>query len=485
MAIALAPRPSAQPRRRVVLPASDWEPRDYQRPLWDYLEGGGTHAIEIAHRRWGKDDVALHWAAVAGHQRIGTYWHMLPEYAQARKAIWRAINPRTGKRRIDEAFPKELRAQTVDDEMFIRLKCGSTWQVIGSDNYDSLVGAPPIGITASEWSRANPAAWAYLAPILAENGGWWLSITTPIGRNHAKSMLDEARADPSAFAEVSTVEDTGAISLSVVEAQRKKYHAIFGEEAGDALIEQEYWCSFSAAVLGSYWGKLINKAEREDRIGTVDLDPKRKIFIAWDIGVDDPMALWIYQLAPGRIDVVDYYESSGFGFDHYVDWLKERGYAGTHHVPHDAKMREVGAPGARTRIETLILLLKDAGMPADVRLVPNHKVADGINAARKTIPLARFDAKRCAKGLDCLREYKAEWDATNRVFRKIPKHDWASHGADSWRHLSVAWSAPAEQAEEETPMAALTRSMQSARGAEQMTVNELLASMGGRRRLRV
>jgi phage terminase large subunit len=453
---------------RIRLPANDWRPRDYQLPLWNYLEAGGKRAIEIAHRRWGKDDVALHRAACAAHERIGTYWHMLPEYEQARKAIWAAVNPHTGRRRIDEAFPLGLRANTNEQSMFIRFRNGSTWQVIGSDNYEKLVGTPPLGIVFSEWARANPGAWAYLAPILAENGGWAAFITTPIGRNHAKKLLDLAKADPAHwFAEVQTVEDTKAISLQVVEQQRAEYHALYGEEAGDALIEQEYWCSFTAAVLGAYWGKVLAAADREGRICKVDVVPGYPINTAWDIGVDDPMAIWIYQVGPGWLNVIDYYESSGFGFDHYVDWLNERGYkGGIDWVPHDAKMREVGAPGARTRIQTLILLGRNP------QLVPDHKPMDGVNAARKTIPLAKFDATRCAKGLECLREYKAEWDPDLRTFRKKALHNWASHGADAWRHLSVAWTYPHQRPEKkDEPM----------RGAEQMTVNELLRSMAPRR----
>jgi phage terminase large subunit len=179
------------------LPASGWAPREYQLPFWSYLEAGGTRAMEIAHRRWGKDEIALHWSAIAAHQRQANYWHMLPEYAQGRKAIWEATNPHTGRRRIDEAFPKELRAATNAGDMFIRFKNGSSWQVIGSDNYHSLVGTAPAGVVFSEWSRANPAAWAYINPILNENGGWAAFITTPIGNNHAKKMLDgRARIAP-------------------------------------------------------------------------------------------------------------------------------------------------------------------------------------------------------------------------------------------------------------------------------------------------
>src|SRR5580765_7837625 len=123
---------------RISLP-NNWQPRPYQANLWRYLEQGGKRAVAIWHRRAGKDDVALHWTAVAAHQRTGSYWHMLPEASQARKAIFDSINPHSGKRRIDEAFPRELRELTRENEMFIKFKSGSTWQLVGSDNYNSLV----------------------------------------------------------------------------------------------------------------------------------------------------------------------------------------------------------------------------------------------------------------------------------------------------------------------------------------------------------
>ena len=127
----------------VILP-NRWKPRPYQRRLWDYLETGGKRAVAVWHRRAGKDEVCLHWAACAAMQRIGNYWHMLPEASQARKAIWDAINPHTGKRRIDEAFPPTIRVGLRDEDMRIRLVNGSSWQIVGSDNFNSLVG-PPSG----------------------------------------------------------------------------------------------------------------------------------------------------------------------------------------------------------------------------------------------------------------------------------------------------------------------------------------------------
>jgi hypothetical protein len=423
---------------KIQLPANGWKPRPYQLRAWDYLETGGKRYIGIWHRRAGKDELCLNRTAVAAFERPAAYWHMLPEYSQGRKAIWSSVNPHTGKRRIDEAFPAVLVETRNEQEMFIRFVNGSTWQVVGSDRYDAAVGSSLGGIVFSEWALSNPAAYAYLSPILVESGGWAAFITTSRGRNHAKTMLDMARAEMERggndwFAEVLTVDDTGAMSREAVEMQRREYHGIYGEEAGNALIDQEYYCSFEAAILGAYYGKEMREAEQGGRIGRVPVNPDLPVQTAWDIGVDDPMAIWCFQTYPGRIEVVDYIEGSGHGFDWYTEKLDARGYHGTDWVPHDAKVREAGAPGARTRIETLITLGRNP------KLAPDQSLMDGINAGRLTIPYAHFDRDRCALGLECLREYKTEWDEKARVFRKTPAHNWASHGADAWRTLANAW----------------------------------------------
>lgn len=470
------------------MPPNGWTPRPYQRPLWDYFNDPATkrftgerkRAIAICHRRWGKDEIALNLIGKASVTRPGTYWHMLPEYEQARKAIWNAVNPHSGLRRIDEAFPKEWRANTDEQSMFIRFRWGATWQVIGSDNYKSLVGTPPVGIVLSEWAKAHPGAWAYLAPILVENRGWALKITTPEGRNHAKSTFDLWRDDPGALAVLQTVEDSlrycreagvePPVTLEDVETQRREYAAIFGDEAGDALIQQEYYCSWSAALLGAYFGAAIDKAERQGRICGLDVIPGYPINTAWDIGVDDPMAIWVYQVGPGWLHIIDYVEGSNRGFDHYCGWLDDRGYrGGVDWVPHDAMVREAGAPGARTRIQTLFKLGRNP------KLIPSHKPMDRINAGRRLLEAETtfLDEERCAVGLEMLRSYRQEWDEKNRVFRKTPLHNFASHGADAWGHLAVAVDFPKVR----QPKEPLRRVEPKA-----ITVNDLLRSQGPERR---
>lgn len=428
----------------LILP-HNWRPRSYQLPAWKAWERGIQRTLLIWHRRAGKDEVALHKAAVAAHERVANYWHCLPMYEQARKAIWEAINPHTGKRRIDEAFPPQVRKRTDNSSMTIEFKVGSIWRVVGSDNPDSLVGAPPAGIVFSEWALANPSAWGYLAPILAENNGWADFITTPRGRNHVKTMLDMARKNPQTwFAEVLTPKETG-FPLEKVEEQRREYHAIFGETAGDALIEQEYWCSFDSAVLGSYYGKELMRAECAGRLCELAHEPDLPVHTAWDLGKGANMAVWMFQVAYDEVRVIDYLEGAhDETIPDIVEKLAAKRYSwGYDYVPHDAKVKELGT--GRTRVETLIKLKRNP------RLVPGHKVDDGINAARQLLKKCWFDADRCEKGLEALRQYRAEWDDDKKCFRDTPLHDWTSHAADAFRYLAMAYREIAPEAPKPPP----------------------------------
>lgn len=426
--------------RTIRLPNS-WEPRSYQRPLWSYLERGGKRAIGIWHRRAGKDDVFLHRTACAAFERVGVYWHMLPEAAQARKAIWEAVNPRTGLRRIDEAFPAALRATTRENDMMIRFVNGSVWYVVGSDNYNSLVGSPPVGLVFSEFALADPNAWAYLSPILAENGGWAAFITTPRGRNHAYRMLRAAQGDKAWFAQVLTAAETGVFAAPALAEARRELRDLYGShEVGDAAYEQEYECSFDAATVGAYYGRLISEAERQGRIAKVEPEPGIPVSTVWDLGVGDPTAIWWFQVVGPQVRVLDYYASSGLGIDHYAGVVKDRGYLrGDDFVPHDAKVREFGT--GRTRIETMLA----CGLRP--RLVPGHKLIDGINAARRTIPLCVFDAEKTEAGVDALRMYRASYDEEKRVLADRPVHDWTSHPADAFRYLAMSWREASKEVE--------------------------------------
>lgn len=414
---------------------NNWQPRSYQRPLWDYLEGGGKRAAACWHRRAGKDDIGLNRAAVAAFERPANYWHMLPEYRQSRKAIWEAVDPHTGLRRIDQAFPKDLRRKTNDQEMFIEFANGATWRVVGSDSFDSLVGAGPAGIVFSEWSLSNPRAWGVLAPMLEENGGWALFIYTARGANHGKTTVEMAKETPGWFGEVLKASDTDVFTADQLARIREEYIKL-DPQGGEALFEQEYECSFAFAVHGAYWAKEIAKAEEDSRIRTLPIDIDAPVWTAWDLGVRDSTAIWFFQVLAGGLHVVDYYEASGVGLDHYAEVLREKAQEGGYQlgkclVPHDAKVKEFGS--GRTRIEQM------QALQLAPELVPDHRLMDGIGAARETLARVRFDKGRCAAGIEALRQYRADYDEERKVLKPTPRHDWACHAADAFRYLAMGW----------------------------------------------
>jgi phage terminase large subunit len=405
--------------------------------LWDYLENGGKRAIAVWHRRAGKDDVLLHRTAVAAFERPATYWHGLPEYAQARKALWAAVNPHTGKRRIDEAFPHELRESTNEQEMFIRFVNGSTWQLIGSDRYNSLVGAGVAGFTSSEFALSNPSAWGYIRPMLEENDGWAAFITTPRGRNHAQSMYQMARDNPRWFAEVLSIHDTGALSPEQIDESLKEYIALYGEDLGRAQFEQEYECSFNAAILGAFYAREMAAVRKEGRITEIEALPDVPVHRAWDIGVRDDTSIWWFQIVGTQVFVLDCYSRPGESdIEVFAEMIDRKNAAmgwksGKDYVPHDARQKVWGMK--RGRLETMA----DHGLKPEV--VPALSKLDGINAVRRTLQRCVFHPRCEDTGISALEQYRREWDDERKTFKANEVHDWTSHAADAFRYLSVAW----------------------------------------------
>jgi phage terminase large subunit len=420
------------------VPVIERRVRDYQQPLHSFMLNGGKRAIEIAHRRWGKDEIALGVTCELLHRRVGNVWHCLPEYAQARKALWTSVNAHTGKRRIDEAFPPEIRESTNDQEMFIRFKNGSTWQMIGSDRYDATVGAGVMGITYSEWALANPSAWGYHRPMLEENDGWAMFITTPRGNNHAKSMLDYAKQRPDTwFAEVSSVLETGALTPAQLTEALAEYQSIYGAEIGRAQFEQEYLCSFNAAILGAYWGGEVAAAERNGQMKFVPIDPNFPVHTVWDLGKAINNPIWCFQVIHGRVRLVDFYLPDSDDLDEWCDWLDAQGYHGDDYVPDDILDPIWGAKHTRWD-----LLVAKKRRP---KLVKRIAVADGIHAGREVIKVADFHTgpdergQRMQHGIEGLKNYRREWDDERKTFRENALKDWAEHIGSSFRYLGLAW----------------------------------------------
>lgn len=415
------PRTPSRSDNRIVLP-HNWSPKKHQLGLLRYMENGGKRAVCVWHRRGGKDTTVLNWTAVAAMQRVGTYWHMLPTLRQARLVVWDGING-AGERIIDQVWPQQLRTKIRNDEMKIELVNGSVWQLVGSDNYDSLVGSNPVGVVFSEWSLTDPRAWDFVRPILAQNGGWAIFIYTPRGKNHGWDILEMARQQSDWFHQVLTVDDTGFISRTVIDMERRS-------GMSRELIDQEYFCSFEAPNTGSYYGRLLEEAGKDGRITRVPYDPNMAVHTWWDLGVNNHTSIWFSQSTNFEHRLIDHYEGSGEGLSHYAKVLTEKPYAyGGHHFPHDVQVKELGT--GKSRVETL------AELGITAQIVPNLPLEDGIEAVRGIIPICAFDAEKCAYGLKCLMSYHRKWDDKKRAFATHPDHDWSSDSSDSFRYFAV------------------------------------------------
>jgi phage terminase large subunit len=408
--------------KRISLP-HEWEPRRYQRRVMRYLDHGGKRAMCVWHRRAGKDLTFLHQTAKLAHERRGVYWHCLPTYSQAKKAVWDGFT-RDGRRIIDSVFPPALVAKKNESEMLVELRCGSIIQLVGSDSIDRLVGAGPVGVTFSEYALAKPGCWDLVRPMLAENGGWAAFITTPRGNNHAKKLFDVAQRLPDWFSERLTIHDTGALPAAIIEEERKA-----GME--EALIRQEYLCDFTAALVGSIWGDLVEQLEKEGGLEAFEHE-RDGVFTSWDLGISDSTAIWFWRLVDGGVDFIDHYEAHGKPLSHFFDEVEVKGYRYIKHwLPHDAR--------ARTLASGTSILEQCVGRWGNslVAIGPSLSLLDGMQAARWMLQQKVRIHSRCADGIEALKDYHYEWDEDARTFRKKPAHTWSSHSADAFRYAAT------------------------------------------------
>jgi len=404
---------------RIKFPA-----RNYQKKVIDWFRGGGKRAVCVWHRRAGKDRTATFIESELACKRVGLYWHALPEYAQARRVIWDAIT-RDGQKLIDISFPAAIVKKKHEHEMKIELINGSIWQPVGADNFNSLVGSNPVHVTYSEFALMSPVAREYLRPIIAENDGSELFISTTRGYNHFFDLYDFAKSSPLWYTSLLTVDDTGVIPAEVLEEEKKTMP--------EELYRQEFMCDFSAANVGAILGRWVEAAEKGGRVNDeVEYDPLgAPLEISSDIGFRDTASWWFWQPRSDGFALVDYDDDSGCDAEEWIERIKtrctDRGYkVGRIWLPHDARAKTFA-----TRDSAVEQFLRGFGHDV-VRIVPQTKKLDQINAARAVMPKCWFNKTRCDKGLKGLRAWAFEWDNDTRQFSRDPKHDWSSHPGDAY-----------------------------------------------------
>ena len=311
-----------------------------------------------------------------------------------------------------------------ESELRVDYPGGAQVRLYGADNPDAMRGIYLDGIVLDEYADMDPRMWSeIIRPALADRQGWAVFIGTPKGRNGFFDLWRRSQTEPGWFSMMLKASETGLIPASELALARR--------DLSEEQYAQEFECSFDAAVIGSYYGKQLLRAEQDKRIGNVPYEPTAMVWTAWDLGIRDATAIWFAQVVGREIRIIDYYEAAGVDLGHYVREINARPYVYAGHiVPHDAQARELGT--GKSRLE----VLESLGLKT-ITLAPLHRIEDGINAVRVFIPKCWLDEQKCRRGLDALKLYRSDYDDKLQVLRPGPVHDWTSHAADAFRYLAM------------------------------------------------
>lgn len=357
-------------------------------------------------------------------ERRGLYLYLLPVIDQTRKAIFEAMT-------IDgmpflDFIPKELVKDINKSQMKITLINGSIIRFGGSDSWESHIGANALGIVYSEWSQSDENAYRYLRPMLTASGGFALFVTTPRGKNHAYDLFQRARNLDDWFTYHLTIDDTKHISLDDIAREQSE-----DETLSDDLVQQEYYCSFEYGASGQFYNEAINKMRLEHRLSLCAYDSRYPVHTAWDLGYNDPTCIIFFQYINGVVKIFDYIEKQREDLEYFVKLIKSKDYVyGTHVVPHDIKVHELGT-GA-TRLEMA------ASLGLNLTVSKNLSIEDGINTVQNVLKRTWIDEPHCSRLIKCLENYRAQKNEKTNTYSRDPQHTWASHGSDAMRYLAIS-----------------------------------------------
>jgi hypothetical protein len=401
--------------RRITIP---YTPRALFRPYHQRVQRWGCL---VCHRRMGKTVAAINdkvRRAVQLTLQDGRYAYVAPQLNQAKDVAWNYL----------KRYTEPLLIEKNEAELWVEIPNAaghrSRIRIYGADNPDRLRGGYLDGVTPDEYADMMPSVWGeIIRPMLADRRGWATFIGTLKGRNHLWKLYEDHKDDPEWFTMLAKASETGIIPEGELAALR--------QDMTPEEYEQEFECNPDAAIRGAYWGKELAAAEAAGRMAAIE-PADAPVHTAWDLGIGDSTAIWWWQAIGAEIRILDFYESHGQGIEHYAAVCASKPWArGWDWVPHDARVRELGT--GRTRVETMTKV----GLKP--RLVPDHKVDDGINAVRLLIPRMWFNTPDTRDGVEGLKQYRTDYDEKLRTFKDRPRHDWTSHRADAMRYLAMAY----------------------------------------------
>lgn len=267
-----------------------------------------------------------------------------------------------------------------------------------------------------------------IAPMITDRSGQMIIIGTPRGHNMFYELYHRG-LDPQQTAWESYCLRAGTLCPSLFSPEflfQQKNNLTAAEYA------QEYECDFNANVLlGSVYGEFIDRFTIPNIKPEYTWDPRNQVYCAWDLGFRDECAIWFFQKKGNILTFIDYYENNGQVTEFYADYLSKKPYSYAKMIlPHDgAHHHMTGAPVAE--------VLRRFGYRSEI--LPKRTEKEGINAARNLLKTCRFDAEKCALGIQKLKEFKFKINKYTGLKTDVTEHDDGnSHCADAFRYAAMS-----------------------------------------------
>lgn len=395
-----------------------YAPRPQQKEIHALLDAHRFGVI-VCHRRFGKTVLKVNQlvkGALTCKLARPRFGYIAPTFRQAKAIAWDYL------KFYSDPIPGR---QFNESEMRVDYPNGGQVRLFGADNPDSLRGLYLDGAALDEYGlqRANIFT-EVIRPALSDRQGWALFGGTPNGKNQFYDIAELAKREKGWFFRAYKASETCLLPIEELEAAKR---VMTPEE-----YDQEYECSFEASVKGSIFANELAKAREEGRITRVPYDPALRVNTYWDLGINDPTAIWFEQTTKGgEVHLIDYLESSDGSIPAFAQAIESKPYVyGKHFWPHDGFAREIGS--GRSPAETA----KSLGLKLE--RVPDLSVEDGIHAARMLFSRVWIDEVKCAKGYEAMMNYRRDYNQRLNEFKAVPIHDWASHGSDAFRYLAVS-----------------------------------------------
>ena len=404
-----------------------YEPREQ---FMDYHNRSTRYSVLIAHRRSGKtvalvNDVIVRAQVPSADGLRQQHAIMLPTQTQARAVAWVYLKEYTAHLHNYpdyKALEQHLTITLPDPDNVT--KPGATIMLVGAENAERLRGLFLNSCTVDEAADVSPHVInTIIRPALADREGWLtLSGTVKSIDDLLWTTYQTALKLP---LEYYTLMLKASESGIIPDRELESLQASMSAEA----FAVEFECDVQAAVTG----KILLPYLNQQQITKVPYDYNASApMTAWDLGMSDSTAIWVFQMAGKEVHILAYYQNSGQGLGHYVEWLSKLPYAnrlGAHLLPHDSRVRELGS--GVSRIETL----RNMGL-RNIKIVPKMPKAQQIEAGRMLLPKCWVDEVECAEGLIALRNYSFQFDPKRMVLSQSPLHDKHSNGADAFLYAA-------------------------------------------------